>query len=191
MINQSISKRKKNSVVSIQHDPKDSEWARVENATNVTAPVKIPTHLCNKIIPSMQQIIAWDYNGGINYIVKITLWAGVWEGGSDTKVDCLSPQFSESDVCFEADLYGADRRKMDVSITRAVLNERTHKGSSVWQKWWELERAKSRGSERWETQKRRPALDVSHTHMLLSLISLFYLVGRDTAPLFTCKNKFC
>lgn len=177
--------------MSVQHDPKDSEWARVENVTNVTAPEKIPTHLCNKIIPGMQQIIAWDYNGGINYIVKITLGAGVWEAGSDTKVDCLSPQFSESDVCFEDDLYGADRRKMDVSITRAVLNERTHKGNSVWQNWWELERAKSRGSERWETQKRRPALGVSHTHMLLSLTSFFYLVGRDTAPLFTCKNKFC
>lgn len=79
----------------------------------------------------MQQTITQEYNGGINCIVKITLWAGVREGGSDTKVDCLSPQFSGSDVCFEADLYGEDMRKMDVSMTMAVLNEGAHKGSRV------------------------------------------------------------
>lgn len=46
-------------------------------------------------------------------------------------MDCLSPQFSGSDVCFEADLYGEDMRKMDVSMTMAVLNEEAHKGSRV------------------------------------------------------------
>lgn len=116
----------------------------------------------------MQQIITQEYNGRINCIVKMTLWAGVWEGGSDIKVDCLSPQFSGSDVCFKADLYGEDMRKMD------GLNEGAHKGSRVKQKWWGLEQAELRGSERSKKQKQRPALGVSRTHTLLSLISFFY-----------------